>query len=87
MPHLGPQLTVEGMTHPHPRQRGQQGLLDAWVALLQAGKQALRLVRSGQGDELRSHAQTSLAALLAGHDHQESVAAFLEKRDPSYEGR
>ncbi|MCP5027600.1 MAG: enoyl-CoA hydratase/isomerase family protein [Actinomycetia bacterium] len=54
---------------------------------VQAGKQALRLVRSGQGDELRNHCRTRLGELLASGDHQESVAAFLEKRDPTYEGR
>ncbi|MCP3853128.1 MAG: enoyl-CoA hydratase/isomerase family protein [Actinomycetia bacterium] len=54
---------------------------------VQAGKQALRLVRGGKGEELRSHASRRLGELLASRDHQESVAAFLEKRDPSYEGR
>jgi hypothetical protein len=28
-----------------------------------------------------------LGDLLSSDDHQESVAAFLEKRDPTYQGR
>ncbi len=54
---------------------------------VQAAKRALRLSRSGDGDELRKHLGPALDALLASDDHQESVAAFLAKRDPVYRGR
>ena len=51
-----------------------------------AAKQALRLSRDGKGDELRSYLGRTLGPLLASNDHQESVAAFLERRDPDYTG-
>ena len=51
-----------------------------------AAKQALRLSRDGKGDELRSYLGRTLGTLLASNDHQESVAAFLERRDPGYTG-
>ena len=47
----------------------------------------LALARKGDGQELRRHLKDSLATLLASEDHQESVAAFLERRPPSYRGR
>ena len=54
---------------------------------VKTAKQALRLARKGDGQELRRHLKDSLATLLASEDHQESVAAFLERRPPSYHGR
>lgn len=51
-----------------------------------AAKQALQLERAGKGQALRSHLQEAGGALLASNDHQESVAAFLEHRDPTYTG-
>ncbi|MGB5757904.1 MAG: enoyl-CoA hydratase/isomerase family protein, partial [Acidimicrobiales bacterium] len=54
---------------------------------VQAAKEALRLERAGKGSELRAHLKTALGQLLASDDHQESVAAFLERRDPAYQGR
>ena len=51
-----------------------------------AAKQALRLSRAGEGDELRSYLGYTLSTLLASNDHQESVAAFLERREPNYTG-
>jgi enoyl-CoA hydratase/carnithine racemase len=53
---------------------------------VQAAKRALRLSRSGDGDGLRSYLDSRLDELLKSADHQESVAAFLEKRDPTYHG-
>ncbi len=52
-----------------------------------AAKQALRLERAGDGAGLRTHLRGALAELLATDDHQESVAAFLERREPTYRGR
>ena len=54
---------------------------------VQAAKEALRLERAGRENELRTHLKTALGDLLATEDHQESVAAFLERRDPTYKGR
>ncbi|MGI9599368.1 MAG: enoyl-CoA hydratase/isomerase family protein [Acidimicrobiales bacterium] len=54
---------------------------------VQAAKQALRLSRSGDGDGLRRFLGPKLEDLLASEDHQESVAAFLARRDPTYRGR
>lgn len=54
---------------------------------VRAAKQALRLSRDGKGEELRRHLGPALDGLLKTDDHQESVAAFLEKRDPRYLGR
>ena len=54
---------------------------------VQAAKEAMRLERAGKGNELRAHLRTALGELLASDDHQESVAAFLEHRDPMYKGR
>ena len=53
---------------------------------VRTAKQALKLSRDGKGDELRRHLKGSLAMLLASEDHQESVAAFLERREPNYKG-
>lgn len=53
---------------------------------VQAAKQALRMSRAGQGGELRSFLGPQLDDLLKTNDHQESVAAFLEKREPTYRG-
>ena len=54
---------------------------------VQAAKEALRLSRAGKGAELRSYLGPRLDDLLKTDDHQESVTAFLEKRDPAYRGR
>lgn len=54
---------------------------------VQAAKKALKLNRAQQGDELRTFLGTRLNELLKTDDHQESVGAFLEKREPSYRGR
>jgi enoyl-CoA hydratase/carnithine racemase len=54
---------------------------------VQAAKRALVMTRSGRREELQAHLSSALAQLLASDDHQESVAAFLEKRNPSYRGR
>lgn len=53
---------------------------------VQAAKQALRLSRAGDGDGLRRYLGPKLEDLLASGDHQESVSAFLTKRDPVYQG-
>jgi enoyl-CoA hydratase/carnithine racemase len=54
---------------------------------VQAAKRALALSRAGKRDELQTYLGARLGELLASDDHQESVAAFLEKRAPTYEGR
>jgi enoyl-CoA hydratase/carnithine racemase len=54
---------------------------------VQAAKHALRLARAGRGEELRSFLGTQGRALLATEDHEETVAAFLEQRDPTFNGR
>ena len=48
---------------------------------------ALQLTRSGQEDALETLATDALAELMRTEDHAESVAAFLQKREPSYRGR
>lgn len=53
---------------------------------VKTAKQALKLARDGQGQELRRHLRDGLAMLLASDDHQESVAAFLERREAVYRG-
>ena len=53
---------------------------------VQAAKHALRLARAGKGEELRSFIGTQGRALLATADHQESVSAFLERREPTFHG-
>ncbi len=54
---------------------------------VRAAKRAIAYARTGQRDELQRYLGPRLGELLASADHQESVAAFLEKRDPSYQGR
>lgn len=51
-----------------------------------AAKQALRMSRAGKSEELRSYLGPRLNELLQTDDHQESVAAFLEKREANYRG-
>ena len=53
---------------------------------VQAAKKALRMSRAGQSDELRAFLRPRLDDLLKTQDHQESVSAFLEKREPAYRG-
>ena len=50
-------------------------------------REALQLTRAGRNQELEQLAQQALSDLMKTHDHRESVAAFLEKRDANYEGR
>jgi len=47
---------------------------------------ALQYARSGRNAELETLARDALAELMRTNDHKESVAAFLEKREPSYSG-
>ncbi|MGE0729654.1 MAG: enoyl-CoA hydratase/isomerase family protein [Acidimicrobiia bacterium] len=54
---------------------------------VQAAKHALRLARAGRPDELRAFIGGRGRELLATADHQESVAAFLERREPRFIGR
>ncbi|MGF1598070.1 MAG: enoyl-CoA hydratase/isomerase family protein [Acidimicrobiales bacterium] len=54
---------------------------------VKAAKEALALERTGQTAELRAHLGTAGTDLLQTEDHQESVAAFLEHRQPVYRGR
>lgn len=54
---------------------------------VQAAMEAIKLERAGKNDELRSYVSTAGSTLLKSDDHQESVAAFLERRDPAYTGR
>lgn len=54
---------------------------------VQAAKRALRLARAGKGEELRTFIGQQGRALLGTEDHQESVAAFLERREPTFHGR
>ena len=48
-------------------------------------KQALQLARRSS-KELETHARDALAELMRTADHKESVAAYLEKREPQYRG-
>lgn len=54
---------------------------------VQAAKHALRLARAGRGEELRAFVGGRGRDLLKTQDHQESVAAFLERRTPTFHGR
>lgn len=47
---------------------------------------ALQLARSGRDEQLEDLADKALAELIRTEDHKESVAAFLEKRAPIYNG-
>ena len=49
-------------------------------------RSALHLTRSGQEEALETLARDALAELMRTKDHAESVAAFLEKREPVYQG-
>ena len=71
---------------PRPERSPSRITVNAPLAV-QAAKEALRLERAGRENELRTHLKTALGDLLATEDHQESVAAFLERRDPTYKGR
>lgn len=54
---------------------------------VQRTRLALQHTRAGRNDELEALARDALAELMRTQDHKESVAAFLEKREPSYSGR
>jgi len=53
---------------------------------VERAKKALGMKRDYRIDELGSYLSRSLADLSGTKDHKESVAAFLEKRDPVYRG-
>ena len=48
-------------------------------------KQALQLARASS-EELETHARAALTELMRTQDHKESVAAYMEKREPQYRG-
>ncbi len=54
---------------------------------VQRMKQGLRLALDPDWTSLGAWVSESLAELFRTHDHKEGVAAFLEKREPRYEGR
>ena len=54
---------------------------------VRAAKRALTLARGGKAAELRDFLNGSVSTLLATDDHQESVAAFLQRREPVFHGR
>jgi enoyl-CoA hydratase len=54
---------------------------------VQRMKQGLRLALDPDWASLAAWVSESLAELFRTHDHKEGVAAFLEKREPHYEGR
>ena len=53
---------------------------------VERAKQALRMKRDHQLDEMERHLGESLRVLSGTKDHKESVAAFLEKREGVYTG-
>ena len=53
---------------------------------VQRTRTALHLARAGRHQELDAHARDALAELIRTSDHRESVAAYLEKREPRYNG-
>lgn len=74
----------------------QESLLDEARALaariannpplaVRRAKRALQLARAAS-EGLDAHAREALAELIRTRDHKESVAAFLEKREPHYQG-
>ena len=50
-------------------------------------KQGLRLALDPDWTALGAWVSASLAELFTTQDHKEGVAAFLEKREPRFEGR
>ena len=53
---------------------------------IQRTRSALQLARSGQNEQLETLATDALAELIRTQDHKESVSAFLERREPNYQG-
>lgn len=54
---------------------------------VQRMKQGLRQARDPDLPAIGVWVSQSLGELFQTHDHREGVAAFLERREPSYEGR
>ena len=54
---------------------------------VQRTRVALQHARAGEMDALNKLARDALAELIRTQDHRESVAAFLEKREPNYQGK
>ena len=54
---------------------------------VQAMKRGLRLALDPDWHEVGAFVSASLAELFRTADHREGVAAFLEKREPDYQGR
>ena len=50
-------------------------------------KQALRMKRDNQEDELDDFASSALGELVKTEDHKESVLAFIQKREAVFNGR